>query len=106
MAAYSKMQKCDGRTAKVPNPIEIGTIQVKVKNNIYSSIDDFTADVVLLYQNRVEFNGVDHIITSAALEVRDTILDALEEGKGRTRLRESNRVNLQDFGRFALYGGI
>ena len=42
--------ECAGAyAAKVPNPIDLGTILVKVKNNIYSSVDDFRADVVLLY---------------------------------------------------------
>lgn len=80
---------------KVPNPIDLGTIQVKVKNNKYSSVDNFRADVVLLYQNSVNFNGIDHIITSTALEVRDTILNALndmEKGKGGMMLRASTRV--------------
>lgn len=80
---------------KVHNPIDLGTIQVKVKNNRYSSVDDLRADVVLLYQNTVEFNGIDHIITSTALEVRDTILSALndmEEVKGSAMLRTSARV--------------
>ncbi|KAH6704281.1 hypothetical protein BKA61DRAFT_680537 [Leptodontidium sp. MPI-SDFR-AT-0119] len=70
--------------AKVANPIDLGTIRAKVKDNMYSSMDDFRADVALLHQNSVDFNGVDHIITSTALEVRDTILTALsdlEEGK-------------------------
>ncbi|KAH7363998.1 hypothetical protein BKA65DRAFT_490165 [Rhexocercosporidium sp. MPI-PUGE-AT-0058] len=70
--------------AKVANPIDLGTIRAKVKGNMYSSMGDFRADVALLYKNSVDFNGVDHIITSAALEVRDTIFTALsdmEEGK-------------------------
>jgi hypothetical protein len=78
----------DAYAAKVPNPIDLGTIETKVKNNIYHSIEDFKVDVVLLYQNSVDFNGIDHIITSAALEVQDTILKAIsdmEEGKGSTR---------------------
>ncbi|PVH70705.1 hypothetical protein DL98DRAFT_540644 [Cadophora sp. DSE1049] len=81
--------------AKVPNPIDLGTIQLKVKNDIYPSVDAFRADVVLLYQNSIDFNGVDHIITSTALEVRDTILSALddmEEGKSSMMLRASTRI--------------
>jgi hypothetical protein len=78
----------DTYAVKVPNPIDLGTIEIKVKNDIYLSIDEFRADVILLYQNSVDFNGIEHIITSAALEVRDTILKAIndmEEGKGSTR---------------------
>jgi hypothetical protein len=88
--------ECAGAyTAKVSNPIDLGTIQMKVKNNIYPSVDDFRADIVLLYQNSVDFNGIDHMITSIALEVRDTILNALndmEKGKGSMMLRASTRA--------------
>ncbi|KAF4630855.1 hypothetical protein G7Y89_g7280 [Cudoniella acicularis] len=42
---------------KVPNPIDLGTIEMKLKSNIYHSIDDFRDDVILLYQNSVDFNG-------------------------------------------------
>ncbi len=84
----------DAYAARVPNPVDLGTIKMKVKNNIYHSMDDFRADVVLLYENSLNFNGIDHIITSAALEVRDTILEAIsdiEQGKHSTILRASNR---------------
>ena len=84
----------DAYAAKVPNPIDLGTMEMKVKNNIYHSIDDFRADAILLYENSLAFNGIDHIVTSAALEVRDTILKAIsdiEEGKGSTILRASIR---------------
>jgi bromodomain-containing factor 1 len=65
-------------------------MEMKVKNNIYLSMNDFRADAILLYENSLAFNGIDHIITSAALEVRDTILKAIsdiEEGKGSMILR-------------------
>jgi bromodomain-containing factor 1 len=84
----------DAYAAKVPNPIDLGTIEMKLKNNIYSSMNDIRADVILLYQNSVDFNGTDHIITSAALEVQDTILKAIsdiEEGKNSTTMRASAR---------------
>jgi hypothetical protein len=67
---------------------------MKVKNNIYPSIDDFRADVILLYKNSLDFNGIDHIVTSVALKVRDTILKAIseiEKGKGSTILRALSR---------------
>jgi bromodomain-containing factor 1 len=65
-----------------------------VKNNIYPSIDDFRANAILLYENSLAFNGIDYIITSAALEVRDTILKAIsdiKESKGSTISRASTR---------------
>jgi hypothetical protein len=65
-----------------------------VKNNIYPSIDDFRADVILLYKNSLNFNSIDYIVTSVALKIRDTILKAIsdiEGGKGSTILRALSR---------------
>ena len=65
-----------------------------MKNNIYPSMDDFRADVILLYKNSLDFNGIDYIVTSVALKVRDTILKAIseiEKGKGSMILRASSR---------------
>jgi Bromodomain len=67
---------------------------MKVKNNIYPSIDDFKADVILLYKNSLNFNGINYIVTSVALKVRDMILKAIsdiEGGKGSTILRALSR---------------
>jgi hypothetical protein len=67
---------------------------MKVKNNIYPSIDDFRADAILLYENSLAFNSIDHIVTSTALELKDTILKAIsdiEGGKCSTALRPSIR---------------
>jgi hypothetical protein len=67
---------------------------MKVKNNIYPSINDFKADVILLYKNSLNFNSINYIVTSVALKVRDTILKAIsdiEGGKGSTILRALSR---------------
>jgi hypothetical protein len=67
---------------------------MKVKNNIYPFINDFKADVILLYKNSFNFNGIDYIVTSVALKVRDTILKAIsdiEGSKGSTILRALSR---------------
>jgi hypothetical protein len=67
---------------------------MKVKNNIYPSINDFKADVILLYKNSFNFNSINYIVTSVALKVRDTILKAIsdiEGGKGSTILRALSR---------------
>jgi hypothetical protein len=81
-------QYADTYAAKVANPIDLSTIEMKAKNDTYLFIDELRADVFLLHQNSIDFNGIEHIITSAALEVRNTVLDAIsevEEGKGYTR---------------------
>jgi hypothetical protein len=71
--------------AKIPNAIDLGTMEMKLKNDLYRSTTDFKADVALLYQNSVDFNGISHAVTSAAIEVRNAILNAVSEmEKGKT----------------------
>lgn len=65
--------------ATVLNPIDLGNIQLKVHNRTYPSIDVLRADVSLLYRNSVDFNGINHPITSSAAEVRDMIFNALND---------------------------
>jgi len=60
--------------ARIPNPIDLSTIESKVKENKYSSIADFKADIHLLHDNALAFNGEGHTISKAAVDVRDSIL--------------------------------
>ncbi|RFU29786.1 hypothetical protein B7463_g6572, partial [Scytalidium lignicola] len=59
---------------KTPNPIDLSTIDKKVKAGEYATMKDFRDDVWLLYKNCLAFNGPEHTITKTAEEVRDTIL--------------------------------
>ena len=72
-------------TKQIPNAIDLGTMEMKLKKDLYRSTTDFKADVALLYQNSVDFNGINHPVTSAAIEVRNAILLAVSEmEKGKT----------------------
>jgi Bromodomain len=76
------------------NTLNLSTIEIKVKNNIYPSISDFRANAILFYENSFTFNSIDYIITSAALKVKDTILKAIsniKESKSSTILRASTK---------------
>ena len=55
---------------------------MKLKDNIYPSMDAFRADAILLYQNSIDFNGIDHTIASAALEARERFLKAINDIEG------------------------
>jgi bromodomain-containing factor 1 len=59
---------------KVSYPIDLKTIEKKIRTNVYPTKEDFKADVRLIYDNAVIFNGPDHTVTMAAQEVRDAIL--------------------------------
>jgi bromodomain-containing factor 1 len=62
---------------KIPNQIDFETMEHKLKQNLYSTLDDFKADVELIYTNALAFNGADHTVTNAAIEARDAVLNRI-----------------------------
>lgn len=68
----------DAYLAKVHNPIDLGTMQTKIINKVYQSMEEVKADAQLLYDNAVTFNGADHDITKGAAEVKKAILSKTE----------------------------
>jgi hypothetical protein len=53
----------------VKHPMDLGTVQVKVNTQQYSTIDDFVADVRLIFSNCYLFNGHDSPISIMATEL-------------------------------------
>jgi bromodomain-containing factor 1 len=53
-------------------------IERKLKGGHYLSIADIKDDIDLLYRNSLDFNGAEHTVTRAALEVRDELLTTIE----------------------------
>lgn len=80
-------------TAKISNHIDLAAIEKKLKKGIYPSIHDFRADICLLYQNALDFNGIDDVLTSAALEVQNTILAAINENDKITTIDARRRAS-------------
>jgi bromodomain-containing factor 1 len=66
----------DGYLAKVSNPIDLHTIEIKLKEG-YASLSDYVRDIDLLHDNCVIFNGPEHEVTRAAVKVRDVLLSKL-----------------------------
>lgn len=64
----------DAYLEKISNPIDLVTIDKRLKNGEYATMKDFRAAVLLLYNNTLTFNGPEHVITKTAEEVRDAIL--------------------------------
>jgi bromodomain-containing factor 1 len=62
---------------KIPNQIDFDTMEQKLKQNLYPTLDDFKADVELIYTNALAFNGADHTVTNAAIEARDAVLNRI-----------------------------
>ncbi len=63
--------------AKIAKPVDLASMEKKLRDGLYPTMGDVRADVQLLYDNAEAFNGVDHIITKAASEVRESLLQKL-----------------------------
>ncbi|KAI1128197.1 hypothetical protein F5Y10DRAFT_277585 [Nemania abortiva] len=65
--------------AKIDNPVDISSMEVKLREDKYANYGQFKADVNQLYENAVLFNGPLHDVTRAAAQVRDYILVRMPE---------------------------
>ncbi|CAG8979150.1 hypothetical protein HYALB_00000284 [Hymenoscyphus albidus] len=63
--------------AKIANPTDLATMETNLKTQKYSTLQDFKADVNLLYTNACEFNGDTHLVANSARELRDSIFEKL-----------------------------
>src|SRR3984957_4027443 len=62
---------------KIPNyplvvkqPMDLGTIDTKLKSQAYSSVKEFVDDFELIVDNAVTFNGADHIVAQTAKKMQ------------------------------------
>jgi len=60
--------------AKVSNPTDLAAIEQKLTRGEYASLAAFEADVNLLADNALLFNGAEHDITKGGFQLRDAIL--------------------------------
>jgi bromodomain-containing factor 1 len=63
----------DAYRAKIMNPMDLATMQVKLTGKYYHNMEEVKADARLIHENAMAFNGVDHTITKAAAEIRKAI---------------------------------
>jgi bromodomain-containing factor 1 len=63
--------------ARIPNEIDLGTMEKKLRSGTYKTINDLKADLDLLYDNAVTFNGADHLVAIAANDVRESMFEKL-----------------------------
>jgi bromodomain-containing factor 1 len=64
--------------AKISNQVDLASMEKKLKDGLYPTLQAVKDDIQLLYDNAVTFNGPDHSITKAALEVRISLLGKLD----------------------------
>ncbi|KAI0401157.1 hypothetical protein F4802DRAFT_601283 [Xylaria palmicola] len=66
-------------SAKIDNPVDISSMEAKLREDRYTNYGQFKADVNQLYENAVLFNGPLHEVSLAAAQVRDYILVRMPE---------------------------
>ncbi|KAH7399924.1 hypothetical protein BKA64DRAFT_642081 [Cadophora sp. MPI-SDFR-AT-0126] len=63
---------------KIEKEVDLKTMEKTLNKGGYTIMEDFKGDVQLIYNNAVTFNGPDHTISQAALEVRNVILGKID----------------------------
>lgn len=63
----------------IKKPMDLGTMRTKLESQCYSSTDAFLADLDLIVENTLEYNGLGHPVTHMGFELnrqfQDEILD-------------------------------
>lgn len=67
----------------VKNPMDLGTIQNKIKRNLYNNnVDECVADIALVFDNCFLFNHPDSDVARFCLELQNKIAKKMEEYPG------------------------
>ncbi|KAI1506451.1 hypothetical protein F5X99DRAFT_403815 [Biscogniauxia marginata] len=64
---------------RIDNPVDLASIEARLRAEEYANYGAFKADVQLLYDNSLTFNGPDNAVTVGAALVRDQIFTKLPE---------------------------
>ncbi|RKF57304.1 Bromodomain-containing factor 1 [Erysiphe neolycopersici] len=59
--------------SKISNPMDLSTIEKKLKEEVYHTMNDLKADVHLIYNNSVIFNTAENPVSKFAMETRNTL---------------------------------
>jgi len=62
----------------IKQPMDLGTVETKLRNNEYYSIQACVDDLQLIVDNARKFNGPDHVITHAAYGMLQYVYERLE----------------------------
>ena len=76
-AAIPFNQPVDVVALKIPNylevikrPMDLRTMEESLKANTYTSVDDFVADFNQIVENSRAFNGIEHVVTKSAYNIK------------------------------------
>ncbi|KAK7948415.1 uncharacterized protein PG986_009301 [Apiospora aurea] len=72
-------QVWDSYKQQIENPVDLSMFEVKLRETKYETFGEFKADLQLLHDNALKFNGPGNIVTLAALQVRNDLLGRLVE---------------------------
>lgn len=62
----------------IRKPMDLGTMERKLKTNEYKSVDHFVADFELMVANCLTFNGPQHVVSVAAQNLRAYFMKQME----------------------------
>ena len=62
----------------IKNPMDISTMESKLKNDQYTSLDDFATDFELMVTNCFTFNGTAHAVSTQAQNLRAYFMKQME----------------------------
>ncbi|KAI1855212.1 hypothetical protein JX266_000077 [Neoarthrinium moseri] len=65
--------------AVIINPVDLSLFEAKFRDGKYTTFGEFKADLELLYNNSMKFNGPENVVTVAASRVRSDLLGKLSE---------------------------
>jgi hypothetical protein len=65
--------------AKIERPMDLGTIQQQLAANKFSSVDEWKADVRLVWKNAIKYNGMETFIGIFAQELSNVFERYLKE---------------------------
>lgn len=66
----------------IKNPMDLTTMENKLENNEYPTIDAFLADFQQIIQNTEIFNGPQHLVTLAGYKMKSSLLKQMEKLPG------------------------
>jgi hypothetical protein len=62
----------------IKRPMDLGTVELKLRNNEYASVQSCVDDLQLIVDNARKFNGPEHAITHAAYGMLEYVYERLE----------------------------
>ncbi len=63
----------------VKQPMDLGTVDRKLKNSSYETVSDFVADFNLIVNNTIAFNGTAHAVTLVGIKMKQSFENQMKQ---------------------------